>query len=289
MRHNVKLQTQSEETEKQPGHKPLVQSHEPETANLANLTQTGIQHLSPAAVVRLSRKIGNRAMAHLMAQRHISYPEVQRDAEEVESPRIQRDEGDDDQGGNDDQEESVPGPRTKALRGAVVQERGATGLRSSLGQRGTRVSGLAASIGDAVNLDGEGCYGWDRAIVAADVSAVVDGVLKNQSSASTTGPRIVIFSGHHGSEKGNLVGPVPQFLAEDQATAAAATSNNPGSQIEVIDDPSTYSTKASMLPAFTSTGYIRILAWCFSKRSYNNQATLKANWWPEPDHINAKP
>jgi hypothetical protein len=192
-------------------------------------------------------------------------------------PRTQRQEED---------EEEVVGPRMRPQRDDAAQRQGGAERSSSPVQRGSRVAGLASTIGDAFNVDGQGCYGWDRPMSASDVEDVVNDLLTTQSTF-TENKRIVIFSGHHGAESGNLVGPVPEFYAEDQATAANAMSTYPGSQIEVIDDPSAYPTKASMSPAFNSTAYIRILAWCFSKRSYNNQATLKANWWPEPDHIDA--
>jgi hypothetical protein len=260
MKHDAKVHVQTETTEKQQGHKPATQSKETATPDLANLTNTDLQHLTPAAVARLSELIGNRAVARLMAQRQ------EEEEEEIEGPRTQRQE---------DEEEEVVGPRMKQRREGAASRQG-----------GSRVAGLASTIGDAFNVDGQGCYGWDRPMSATDVEDVVNDLLTTQSTF-TENKRIVIFSGHHGAASGNLVGPVPSFYAEDQATATNAMSTYPGSQIEVIDDPSSYPTKAAMSPAFNSTAYIRILAWCYSKRSYNNQATLKANWWPEPDHINA--
>jgi hypothetical protein len=295
MKHDTKVHVRPESSEKQPGHKLPVQSQETAAPSLASLTQSGLQHLSPADFARLSRTYGNRVVERLLAQRGIPDPDVRQEEEEevIPGPRNRQEE----------EEETIPGPRNrrqevpeeeevqtttqvKRLREDSTQRRGSDERMSSPGQRGSRVAGLAATIGDASNLDGQGCYGWDRPMSASDVEDVVNDLLTSQS-IFTENQKIVIFSGHHGTETGNLVGPVPEFYAEDQATAANAMSTYPGSQVEVIDDPSAYPTKAAMSPAFNTTSVIRILAWCFSKRSYGKQATLKANWWPEPDHIDA--
>jgi hypothetical protein len=277
MKHDAKVNVRPESTEKQQGHKPPIQSQETVTSNLANLTQTGLQHLSPADLVRLRGTIGNRAVARLMAQRQISYPDVSREGEEdedFEGPRIRR-EGEED--------EDIEGPREKLLREDAVQSRGGVDLRSSPGLRGSRVSGLA-SVGDASNVDGQGMYGWDRPMSATDVANVVNDLVTNQSSL-IQGKTIYIFSGTHGTSTGNLVNTgAAGFVGEDQATANTVMAANPGTQIEVIDVPNTYTTKAALTPVFTSTAYVRILAWCYSNRSYNNSATLKANFWPAPDH-----
>ncbi len=268
MKQGAKVHVQPERNEKQQGHKSPNKSQETEIPNLANLTQTGLQHMAPDAMVRLSEMVGNREVARLMAQRQ------EEDEEQFEGPRTQR-QGDD--------EEQFEGPRTKLLREGAVQQRGGTGLRSSPDQRALVLEG--GNIGDAFNVDGKGCYGWDRPMDAGDVANVVNTLLGNQSS-ETTALNIYIFSGTHGTSKGNLVNTgAAGFVGEDQATATSAMANSPSSQIEVIDVPNTYTTKSSLSPAFTSTAYIRILAWCYSKRSYNNQAGLKSNWWPAPDHI----
>lgn len=257
MKHDAKVNVQPENTAKQQVRKHPVKSQEIASPDLANLTQTGLQHLPADDVVRWSEMVGNREVTRLMTQRQ-----------------------------DEEEDETIPGPRMKSPRENAGQLRSGAGLEVSPDQRGLELE--TGNIGDAFNLDGQGCYGWDRTMSADDVANVVNALLGNQSS-DNPGKNIYIFSGHHGTERGNLVGPVPEFFAEDQATATNAMSNNPGTQIEVIDDPSTYPSKASMVPAFNSTGVIRILAWCFSKRSYDNQGNLKANWWPEPDHINLQP
>jgi hypothetical protein len=74
-------------------------------------------------------------------------------------------------------------------------------------------------------------------------------------------------------------------VGEDQATANSVMAASPGTQIEVIDVPSTYAARASATATFSMNEYVRILAWCYSRQSYNNSATLKSNWWPAPDRI----
>ncbi len=253
MKHDAKIHARPENTEKQQAHKPPIQTQENTIPDVENLTQTGFQHLSPAELVRLNGMVGNRTVARLMAQRQ------------------EEDEGE------------FEGPRTKPSREDAEQRRDATEQNPSPAQRALVLE--SSGIGDAINVDGQGCYAWDRPMAAEDVEAVVSALLSNQSDPNQQ-TRIYIFSGTHGTDTGHLVNTgAAGFVGEDQTTANDAMANNPGAQIEVIDVPNSYPTKASLTPAFTSTSYIRILAWCYSNRSYNNSAGLKSNWWPEPDNI----
>ena len=261
MTHNAKIHAQLEHDEKLKGQKPPIQSQKTATPNLANLTQNGIQNLSRDDILALQQTIGNRAVARLMAQRERVGEEV------IEGPRIQR-EG--------EEEEEIPGPRMKPLREDAVQQRG--------GDRGvkmgnTRVAGLN-DIGDAYNVDGEGMYGWDRPMSASDVANVVTNLIPNTSSVDQEEtPRIIIFSGTHGTSTGNLVNTgAGSFVGEDQATANQAMADSPGVQVEVID-VNNYS-KADLLSVYGMTDYIRILAWCYSKRSHALGDAITANWWP---------
>jgi len=271
MGHDAKIHVQPEHTEKQKARRFPIQSQKAGTPNLTNLTQTELQHLSPADVVRLSGIIGNRAVARLMAQRQ------EDDELEYPGPRSQR-EGED---GLD-----YPGPRMKPLRENVAQQRGGSERNSSTAQRASPSSSATGKIGDAVDLDGQAMYGWDRTITAADVARVVNGVIPTMSSEEEM-PRIVIFSGTHGNEVGNLVNDAVSrgFVAEDQATANAANAADPQVQAEVIDVVNSYPTKADLTANYGRTNYIRILAWCFSKRSYGLRNRVKSNWWAAPDNL----
>ena len=193
-----KTQVQPESTEKQKGHKPPIQSQKTTTPNLTDLSQTGLQHLSPADILALQRTIGNRAVARLMAQRErgeeLEYPgpRSQREGEEEEEdeqtypgPRSKR-------AGEDVLE--YPGPRMKSLRENGVQQRGVTGLSSSPAQRASPASSASGEIGDAIDVDGQAMYGWTRSIDWSDVETVVNGVIPTMSEEGDTEPvRIVIY------------------------------------------------------------------------------------------------
>ena len=275
MKHDTKVHVQPQSNKKHQGHQHPIQSKETATNDLANLTKTESQQLQQDDVVRLSGMVGNREVARLMAQR-----QEDEEDEEAEVQRSRRQEEEED-------EETFEGPRTKLLREDTVQQRGGAGLRSSPGQRALRVDGLA-SVGDATNVDGQGLYGWNRPMSAADVRSLVTNLVSSQSSA-ISGNTIFIFSGTHGTRRGNLVNTgAAGFVGEDQATANSVMGNPTtpaGTQIEVIDVPGTYTTKPPLTSMFGMTNYIRILAWCYSTRSYNNSANIKSNWWKAPDHI----
>lgn len=267
-----KIHVQPESTEKQKGHKSPIHSQKTATPNLANLTQTGLQHLSPADVISLSGIIGNRAVARLMAQRQGEEDEL-----DYPGPRSRR------------QGEGVleyPGPRMKPLRENGAQQRGGAELSSSPAQRASPSSSATGDIGDATDLDGEALYGWDRSITDADVARVVNGVIPTMSTEEEF-PRIVIFSGTHGNENGDLINDATSrgFVAEDQATADAVMAANPGVEVEVIDVVTSYGTKADLTSVYGMTDYIRILGWCYSARSYWLGDTIRSNWWPAPDNL----
>ena len=172
MEHDAKIRVQPEHIKKQKENRPAVQSQKPANPNLANLTRTELQQMSPADVIRLSGIIGNQAVGRLMAQRQ---------AEE--------------------EEEVVQGARTKRLREDDSPQRGGSEPRSSTAQRASPSSSATGEIGDAVNLDGEGLFGWDRVTYASDIATVVNGLIPTMSSQEEM-PRIVIFSGTHGTDPG---------------------------------------------------------------------------------------
>ena len=269
MTRDAKIHVQPERNEKLIGQKPPIQSQKIATPNLANLTQNGIQKLSRDDILALQQTIGNRAVARLMAQRERVGEEV------IEGPRIQR-EG--------EEEEEIPGPRMKPLREDAVQHRGGTELRSSPDQRGLVLVGANSGLFD---LDGEGLYGWDGPIGASDVADVVTNLIPDQSEEDIDEPeRIVIYSGTHGIETGNLYNApdAGSFVGEDQATANSVMADNPGVEIEVVDVNS-YTSKDELTSVYGMTNYIRILAWCYSIRSYHLGDAIKSNWWPEPDAV----
>jgi len=173
----------------------------------------------------------------------------------------------------------------RALREGAVQRRGDAELRSSPVQRGAEplYEEPPPPPTTAINLDGEGLYGWDRTIGKDDVAVVLNNLVTNQASTAK-GKTIGIYSGTHGGDKGNLhnIG-AARFVGEDQATANTAMADNPGTKIEVTD-VTTYKTKDQLTSVFGMTNYTRILAWCYSKRSHDNRETLKSNWWPAPDY-----
>lgn len=257
MNHNARIHAQLENAEKQQAHKSPTQSKETATPNLANLNRTGLNRMTPAEVLRLNRMVGNRAVARMMGQRQ-----------------------------EDDEELDYPGPRSKTLREDAVQQRGGAELRSSEAQRATPSSSATGDIGDAVDVDGEAMYGWDRTITASDVAKVVNGVIPTMSSEEEF-PRIVIFSGTHGDENGDLVNDATSrgFVGEDQATADAVMAANPGVEVEVVDVVNSYTTKEQLTSVYGMKDYIRVLGWCYSKRSYGLGDTIRSNWWPAPDNL----
>jgi hypothetical protein len=258
MERDAKIHLQPEHSKKRKGDKPLVQSQKSTTPNPANLTRSELQHMSPADIIRLSGIIGNKAVGRLMAQRQ-----------------------------EEEEEEVVEGARSKPLREDSAQQRAAPGLRSSPAQRASPSSSATGEIGDAVDLDGEGLYGWNRITYASDIATVINGVIPTTSSEEEM-PRIVVFSGTHGTDPGgHLVNDAASrdFVAEDQATANAAMAANPGVEVEVIDVVTSYGTKADLTSVYGMTDYIRVLGWCFSQRSYGLGDSIKSNWWPEPDSL----
>lgn len=255
MKKGAKTHAQSERAEKQKGHQPKNQSQVTASYDLSNLAQTGSQQLSPDNVLALQQTIGNRAVERLLEHRP------------------------------DEDELAFPGPRTISLREYGGRQRGGSDLRSSTSQRGFK---LVGDFGDAVDLDGDGLYGWDREIGASDVATVVNALIAGQSSdESKETERVFIYSGTHGTETGNLVDiGASGFIGEDQATAEKANKNGKGLKFEVVDVHA-YGSREALARVFGNKNYKRILGWCFSKRSYKNRKTLKSNWWPEPDKLGA--
>ena len=302
MERNARIHVQPEHIKKQKEHKSPIHSRQTTTPNLANLTREDLRNLSRDDVVRLGGIIGNRAVSRLMAQRQEEEEEVQaspmqRQAEEGEeeevlaSPAQRQEEDELDYPGprtqrQEEEEEEIPGPRTKLMRENVTQQRDGTGTRSPSSQRAAPHSSATGNIGDAVDLDGEALYGWDRTISWRDVSNVVNGVIPTMSSEEGM-PRIVIFSGTLGNRRGHLVNNATSrgFVAEDQATANAVMRANPGVEVEVIDVVNSYTTKDQLTRVYGMTDYIRILGWCYSQRSYNLGDAIKSNWWAAPDNL----
>jgi hypothetical protein len=282
-------------------------------AELASIDQTGREDLTPADVVRLQGAIGNRAVSRLLAER-----EQERDGSEggdgrgltrADVARMQAtlgnravaslmaraapeeeempedvDLGDTRHIREADADADYPGPRQQQRNNG--QQRDDADDRASEAERAMPSSSATGDIGDAFNLDGQGLYGWDRSIRARDVAKVVNGIIPTQSSEEEM-PRIVIFSGTHGTTDGDLVNNNVSrgFVGEDQATAAATMAANPDVQVEVIDVVNSYRTMPELLAVYGMTDYIRILAWCYSKRSYELGDLICSNWWPEPDNL----
>ena len=254
---------------------PEVEDPRPEPeaslpSNLEDLTPADVQRMTPAQRLALQRTIGNRAVARLLDPR-----QVEEEEEEIEGPREQREDPD---------EMAIPGPRE--MRGATATAAPPVPERESFdSDRGLRVAGLGTTS-DAFNVDGEGGYGWDRPMSASDVNIVVR-YLVNQGDIYE-GNRIVILSGTHGTSTGNLVDTgAAGFVGEDQATADAvmADPNTPeGTQIEVIDVHS-YAGREELVNVMEMTDIIRVFAWCYSKRSWGNRASIKSNWWSAPDSL----
>ena len=186
-----------------------------------------------------------------------------------------------------EEEEVVSGARMKPMRENVVQQRSGSGRIASSNHRASPSSSATGEIGDAVDLDGQGLYGWNRVTYDTDVATVVNGVIPTESSEEEM-PRIVIFSGTHGTDPGgHLLNDEDsrEFVGEDQATASAVMAANPGVEIDVIDVVNSYGTKGELTSIYGMTDYIRILGWCFSQRSYGLGSSIKSNWWPEPDNL----
>jgi hypothetical protein len=186
-----------------------------------------------------------------------------------------------------EEEEVVSGARMKPIRENVVQQRSGSGRSASSNHRASPSSSATGEIGDAVDLDGQGLYGWNRVTYDTDVATVVNGVIPTESSEEEM-PRIVIFTGTHGTDPGgHLLNDEEsrEFVGEDQATASAVMAANPGVEIDVIDVVNSYGTKGELTSIYGMTDYIRILGWCFSQRSYGLGSSIKSNWWPEPDNL----
>ena len=181
---------------------------------------------------------------------------------------------------------NYPGSRMAPVRVSTTRERSSSELSYSTAQRAAPHSSATANIGDAVNLDGEALYGWDRTITGRDVETVVNGVVPTVSSDEEM-PRIIIYSGTHGNTVGHLINDATSrgFVAEDQATASAASAADPQVEAEVIDVVTGYPEKSDLTANYGRTNYIRILAWCYSKRSYELSNRIKSNWWQAPDNL----
>lgn len=236
-------------------------------------------------LLHLQRSYGNAYVQRLVRNsnlRTINSPEVQRqefpeEEEELQrkGSRVQRQE----------EEEIVLGARIKPLREDGIHQQG--GSQRSVSSRALPSSSATGNIGDAVDLDGQGLYGWNRITYDTDIATVVNGIIPTESSEEEM-PRIVIFSGTHGTDPGgHLLNDEEsrEFVAEDQATANSVMSANPGVQVEVIDVVNSYRTKGELTSVYGMSDYIRILGWCFSQRSYGLGSSIKSNWWPEPDNL----
>ena len=181
-----------------------------------------------------------------------------------------------------------PGPRTRTSQENGGQQRGSSERSSAPGQRAAPSMSATGELGDAIDLDGEALYGWNRTITADDVATVVNGVVPTMSSEEETEfPRIVIFSGTHGNTAGHLVNDATSrgFVGEDQATANAVMAANPGVRVEVIDVVTSYTEKEDVTSIYGMDDYIRILGWCYSSRSYGLGDNIKSNWWADPDSL----
>lgn len=256
MGRGAKIHAQPEQDKKQPGHKSPTQPKKTETPSPANLSNEDFRHLSADDIIRLGGVIGNRAVARLMGQRQ------------------------------EDDELEYPGPRTKKLREDTMQQRGGVGRSTESTQRASPHSSATGKIGDAINVDGQALYGWNRTISWRDVATVVNGVVPTVSSEEEM-PRVVIFSGTHGNRRGHLVNNAASrgFVAEDQATANAVMAANPGVEVEVIDVVNSYTNKGQLTRVYGMTNYIRVLGWCYSSASHGLGDSIKSNWWPAPDNL----
>lgn len=214
--------------------------------------------------------------------RTIDFTQVQRqDIPEEEELQMMRDLR------RQEDEEIIPGARMKPLRENVEQQRDSSGRSVSSNHRASPSSSATGNIGDATDLDGQGLYGWNRVTYDTDIATVVNGVIPTQSSEEEM-PRIVIFTGTHGTDPGgHLLNDEEsrEFVNEDQATANAVMAANPGVEVEVIDVVNTFGSKSELTSIYGMTDYIRILGWCFSQRSYGLGNSIKSNWWPAPDNL----
>ena len=259
MKYGMKIKTKPEREEKQNGHKPPRHSHDTATKDLANLSNQEIENMSREDILSLQQTYGNRAVNQLLAQRQ----------------------------GEEEDEQDYPGPRSASAREASLEQQISSERNYSSAQRAAPAPSASGNVGDAVDLDGEAMYGWDRAISWRDVARVVEGVLPTQTSEDEEMPKIVIFSGTHGNEQGDLVNDSTSrgFVAEDQATAQIVNEGGYGIQVEVVDVVTTYRTMDELLAVYDMTDYIRILGWCYSKRSYGLGDLILSNWWPAPDNL----
>jgi hypothetical protein len=177
-----------------------------------------------------------------------------------------------------------PGPRSMSSREARVQQQDGYQPGPASTHRGVKMGGLK-SVGDAHHL-GDSLFGWDRTMSGSDVRDLLTGLVSNQASAIKDKP-IYILSGTHGTEDGDLVNTgAGGFVGEDEATAAEISSDPDtpeGTKIQVVDV--NIFSKKEVTTFFGMSEWIRILAWCYSERSYKNSEELKSNWWPEPDKL----
>lgn len=256
-----------------------------EHTELLEKARTGEQ--TTKLLLHLQRSYGNAYVQHLLRNsnlRTMNFPEVQRqefpeEEEELQmaASRVQRQED----------EEVIPGARMKPTRENIARQRGSSERSASSTHRASPSSSATGNIGDAVDLDGQGLYGWNRVTYDTDIATVVNGIIPTQSSEEEM-PRIVIFSGTHGTDPGgHLLNDEDsrEFVGEDQATANAVMAANPGVEVEVIDVVNTFGSKGELTSVYGMTDYIRILGWCFSQRSYGLGSSIKSNWWPEPDNL----
>jgi hypothetical protein len=287
MKEEAKSNIQPEREENQPGFESQIQTQEAAFPIPPNPNQTGIQNLTREEIIALQQTVGNRAVTRLLTQHQGD------DGGRVDDPQsLRQDIPEDEQyafpgpRSSNAREEIVeyPGPRSMSAREATVKQQGGYQPGSALAYRGVKMGGLK-SVGDAHHL-GDGLFGWDRAMSASDVRSLLTGLVSNQSSA-IEGKPIYILSGTHGTEDGDLVNTgAGGFVGEDQATADEITSDPDtpeGTKIEVVDV--NIFSKKEVTTFFGMSEWIRILAWCYSERSYKRSEDLKSNWWPTPDKL----
>ena len=262
---------------------PFYPRTEEHTALLGR-ARTGEQ--AAKLLLHLQRSYGNAYVQRLVRNSNlgiVNSPEVQRQEFPEEEEELQMETS----RVRQEDEEIIPGARMKPLRENVIQQRGGSERSNSSIQRASPSSSATGNIGDATDLDGQGLYGWNRITYDTDIATVVNGVIPTESSEEEM-PRIVIFSGTHGTDPGgHLLNDEDsrEFVGEDQATASSVMAANPGVQVEVIDVVNSYRTKGELTSIYGMTDYIRILGWCFSQRSYGLGSSIKSNWWPEPDNL----
>jgi len=267
MKHDAKIHAQPERDEKTSTLKPPVPPEKTAKSGIVNLDQNDLQDLSPDDILDLQRTIGNKAVARLMALRGGAVSEISNDSQDHR-------EGEQD-------ELAYPGPRTKTLSKDTVQGQGGADQRYAPDQRGLVIVPAASG---AVNLDGEGLYGWYRSTDAWDVVDLMENLVTDEESSESDNT-IWIYSGTHGLPNGDLGvdEESPDFVNQDQQIANHFMAEYPGTDVEVFD-VSTFS-KDELMWTFGMTDTIRILAWCFSAQSYGLGESIKSTWWPEPDHL----